>query len=96
MVQAAPNESVATGTLGVARPDPERPGFVIVELEVQQAASTHGERELTPHEDHRLELHLRADLLEGIDEGAPVTATIRMAGPALWLAQSLERVEPDP
>lgn len=98
MVQAAPNESTVVGFLHEIGPDPERPGFLVVEIELED--SVRRPRDVPPElpaggddEPNRVRAFARAqELTEGID-GERVRATLRMVGPGEFRAS---RIEPAP
>lgn len=91
MIQAAPNESRVTGTVRGRRPDPERPGFVILDLEVEHGEPIEGERDLAPATGALVPVTARESLVGGLEaDAAPVVLTMRMVGPGVWMVHAIE------
>lgn len=100
MVQAAPNESIVTGTVHGRRPDPQRPGFDIVDLRVERHERGMGEATVAPTSGDVVHVCVRESMARGLDEAADpagaemlVAATVSMVGPGVWMARSIELLD---
>ncbi len=91
MVQAAPNESRLTGVVRSQHPDPERPGFVVLDLSVGACDPGSGVQLPALAPGQQVAVVARESLVEALPIGVdlPVTAAVRMAGPGLFVVQDL-------
>lgn len=91
MVQSAPNESRVTGVVLSQRPDPERPGFVVLDMSVGACDPGAGVQLPALAPGQQVAVVARESLVEALPPGIdlPVTAQVRMAGPGLYVAQEL-------
>lgn len=91
MVQAAPNESRLTGVVRSQHPDPERPGFVVLDLSVGACDPGSGVQLPALAPGQQVAVVARESLVEALPLGVdlPVTAAVRMAGPGLFVVQDL-------
>lgn len=90
MVQAAPNESRVTGMVTGRQPDPERPGFVILQMRVDEGRPVAGERSLAPAAGADFVVTVRETLVAGIGPEAALQVSCSMVGPGVWMASAVE------
>lgn len=90
MVQSAPNETTVHATVTGMAADPERDGWVLLDVAVEASATVEGESlpALADGEDVRL-VARRSDV-EGLGRGDRLVARVQMAGPGDYLVRGVE------
>ncbi|CCH69791.1 MULTISPECIES: hypothetical protein [Phycicoccus] len=97
MVQSAPNETTVHAKVTGMAADPERDGWVLLDVAVEASATVEGESlpALADGEDVRL-VARRSDV-EGLGRGDRLVARVQMAGPGDYLVRGVEpALAPEP
>ena len=89
MVQPPPNDSTVHGTIKGSRPDPSRPGWVVLDVAVDAGATIEGEDLPALAQGADVQIVARESEVEAITEGDSFSASVRMTGPGDYLARDL-------